>query len=57
MQEHFDAFAPGAANHVPLSPVSFLKRAAVVHPDHVATVQQANGVIPFIHSGNHGGAG
>ena len=39
MQEHFDAFAPGAANHVPLSPVSFLKRAAVVHPDHVATVQ------------------
>ena len=39
MQEHFEAFEPGSANHVPLSPVSFLTRAAVVHRDHTATVQ------------------
>lgn len=39
MQEHFDALTPNAANHVPLSPVSFLKRAASVHANDTATVQ------------------
>ncbi|MEM9475305.1 MAG: AMP-binding protein [Pseudomonadota bacterium] len=33
MQRHFDAFAPDAANHVALSPLSFLDRAAVVYAD------------------------
>ncbi len=39
MHEHFDALPPTAANHVPLSPVSFLARAAAVHgdwPAHIA---------------------
>ncbi len=39
MREHFEDLTPNAANHVPLSPVSFLTRAAVVHGDHVAVVQ------------------
>ena len=38
MQSHFDAFTPNAANHAPLSPVSFLNRAAVVHRDATAVV-------------------
>ncbi len=33
MQSEFDTLTESAANHVPLSPVSFLKRAAVVHAD------------------------
>ena len=33
-----DALARRAANHVPLSPVSFLIRAALAHPDRIATV-------------------
>lgn len=41
MQQHFDAMPPVAANHVPLSPVSFLTRAATVHGNRVATVQGA----------------
>lgn len=32
-----DGFAPVAANHVPLTPISFLKRAAFVHGDKEAT--------------------
>ena len=39
MQAHFDALPPCAANHVALSPVSFLTRAATVHADHIATIQ------------------
>ncbi|WP_323764831.1 AMP-binding protein [Marinovum sp.] len=39
MQEHFEAFPPRAANHVPLTPLSFLTRAAQVHRDRPATVQ------------------
>jgi len=39
MHQHFDALAADAANHVPLSPVSFLARAAAVHGDHPATIQ------------------
>ncbi|MEM9250484.1 MAG: AMP-binding protein [Pseudomonadota bacterium] len=41
MEEHFNAFEPHAANHVALSPVSFLSRAAAVHGDRTATVQGA----------------
>ncbi|MEL6645638.1 MAG: AMP-binding protein [Pseudomonadota bacterium] len=33
MQRHFDAFAPDPANHVALSPLSFLDRAAVVYAE------------------------
>lgn len=39
MHTHFDAMTPGPANFVPLSPVSFLTRAADVHADRVAAVQ------------------
>ena len=39
MQQHFDAMPPGTANHVPLSPVSFLTRAATVHGDRLAVIQ------------------
>ncbi|MDU8944701.1 AMP-binding protein [Ovoidimarina sediminis] len=39
MKTHFEALPPNGANHVPLSPVSFLKRAALVHAPHTATVQ------------------
>lgn len=38
MRDHFDALSTKAANHVPLSPVSFLVRAAEVHANHVAVV-------------------
>ncbi len=41
MQEHFDTLTRTAANHVPLSPVSFLKRAAMVYASGTATVQGA----------------
>lgn len=36
MQEHYEALAKCAANHVPLSPISFLKRAASVYGPRVA---------------------
>ena len=36
MHRHFDAFAPDPANHVALSPLSFLDRAAVVYGDDAA---------------------
>ncbi len=38
MQAHFDALGMTAANHVPLSPVSFLERAAIVHAADTAVV-------------------
>ncbi|MBX2854922.1 MAG: AMP-binding protein [Rhodobacteraceae bacterium] len=38
MKTHFDALARTAANHVPLSPISFLDRAADVHRDTTAVV-------------------
>lgn len=38
MHAEFDAFERNAANHVALSPVSFLERAALVHRDATATV-------------------
>ncbi len=41
MRTHFDAMVPETANFVPLSPISFLTRAATVHRDRVATVQGA----------------
>lgn len=41
MREHFDALAANAANHVALSPVSFLTRAATVHENDTAQVQGA----------------
>ncbi len=39
MKEHFDALPKNDANFVPLSPVSFLTRAAVVYAKDIATVQ------------------
>ncbi|TRD22209.1 AMP-binding protein [Palleronia caenipelagi] len=39
MRENFEALERNPANHVPLSPVSFLRRAARVHRDDIATVQ------------------
>ena len=36
-QSHFD-LAKGPANHVPLSPLSFIARAAEVYPDRTAVV-------------------
>lgn len=39
MHQHFDALTANAANHVALSPMSFLTRAAVVHGTETATVQ------------------
>ncbi len=41
MKEHFDAPRPAAANHVPLSPVSFLKRAELVYRDRPAVTYGA----------------
>ncbi len=38
MKQHFDAFSRSAANHVPLSPVSFLNRAATVFGETAAVV-------------------
>ncbi len=37
MHAHYTAAAPVAANHVPLSPLSFLERAEVVYATHPAT--------------------
>jgi len=34
----FECFDKNAANHVPLSPLSFLKRTALMYPDYVATI-------------------
>ena len=39
MREHFDALMANPANHVPLSPVSFLTRAATVYEADTAVVQ------------------
>ncbi len=36
--EHYDALPKTAANHVPLSPLSFLRRTSDVHPDRPAVV-------------------
>lgn len=38
MKEHFDAFEKTAANHVPLSPLSFLERTAAIFPDRLAFI-------------------
>lgn len=38
MNRFEDRLDPQAANHVPLSPTSFLDRAAAIRPDHVAVV-------------------
>ena len=40
-RESQDYLAPRPANHVPLSPLSFLKRAAASHPERIATVYGA----------------
>lgn len=37
MHCHYDASVPVVANHVPLSPLSFLKRAETVYADRIAT--------------------
>ena len=37
MRAHFDEPQPGAANHMALSPLSFLHRAATVYADVPAT--------------------
>ena len=41
-QEDFLARRP--ANHVPLSPLSFLRRAAAAHPDRIATIYNARAI-------------
>jgi len=38
MKEHFDAFGKTPANHVPLSPLSFLERTAAIFPDRTALI-------------------
>lgn len=38
MKQHYDAFAKASANHVPLSPLSFLARTAAVFPDRTALI-------------------
>lgn len=38
MQRNFEAFGKTAANHVPLSPLSFLERTATIFPDRLAVV-------------------
>ncbi len=38
MSNKFECFDKNAANHVPLSPLSFLKRTALMYPDYVATI-------------------
>ncbi len=38
MQKHFEAMEKTAANHVPLSPLSFLNRAAALHGDRTAVI-------------------
>ncbi|MEO0980900.1 MAG: AMP-binding protein, partial [Pseudomonadota bacterium] len=38
MQEHYEALPRHTANHVPLSPLSFLERTAAIFPDRTAVV-------------------
>ncbi|MBO6512026.1 MAG: AMP-binding protein [Roseibium sp.] len=38
MKAHFEAFGKQAANHVPLSPLSFLERTAAIFPDRTAVI-------------------
>ncbi|WP_299478009.1 AMP-binding protein [uncultured Roseibium sp.] len=38
MREHYEAFSKQDANHVPLSPLSFLERTATIFPDRTAVV-------------------
>jgi len=38
MKQHYDAFAKASANHVPLSPLSFLERTAAIFPDRTALI-------------------
>jgi len=38
MREHYDALPKQTANHVPLSPLSFLERTAAIFPDRTAVV-------------------
>ncbi|WP_420334675.1 AMP-binding protein [Roseibium sp.] len=38
MKEHYEALPKHAANHVPLSPLSFLERTAAIFPDRTALV-------------------
>ncbi|MHA7775834.1 acyl-CoA synthetase [Roseibium sp. M-1] len=38
MKQHYDAFARASANHVPLSPLSFLERTAAIFPDRTALI-------------------
>ncbi len=40
MRLHFEAFEKRAANHVPLSPLSFLERTAAVFPDRTAVIYE-----------------
>ena len=37
-REDYDAFPKTDANYVPLSPLSFIRRAAEVHGDHTAVI-------------------
>ncbi|MCV0429306.1 MAG: AMP-binding protein, partial [Roseibium sp.] len=38
MREHYEAFSRKVANHVPLSPLSFLERTAAIFPDRDAVI-------------------
>ncbi|WP_422020533.1 acyl-CoA synthetase [Roseibium sp.] len=38
MRDHYEALPPQTANHVPLSPLSFLERTAALFPDRLAVV-------------------
>ena len=38
MKDHYEALPPQTANHVPLSPLSFLERTAALFPDRLAVV-------------------
>lgn len=38
MKQHYDALQKASANHVPLSPLSFLERTAAIFPDRTALV-------------------
>ncbi len=40
MLMHFEAFEKQAANHVPLSPLSFLERTAAIFPDRTAVIYE-----------------
>ena len=37
-REDYDAFPKTDANYIPLSPLSFIRRAAEVHGDHTAVI-------------------